>query len=301
MNGRLWLTISLVMLGAAWGATQPFSKVAVDGGYRNFGIIFWQMLIGALVLGPWVLLRARSLRFTRQQFNFCLLIAVIGTILPNGASYQALIYFPAGFMSLVIALVPMFALPIAVALGIDRYSIMRVAGLCLGLVGVAFLSLPGTSLPDAALAIFLPLALIAPALYAVEGTIVAKWGTWGLSPIAVLFGASAIGTVISLPLALISGNWIDPRPPWGARDLAVLVSSILHVFAYAGYVWLLRAAGVVFAGQTGYLVTGFGVLFAMAFLGERYGSTVWIAMVFLMAGLFLVQPRERELAGKEPS
>jgi drug/metabolite transporter (DMT)-like permease len=56
----------------------------------------------------------------------------------------------------------MFAFPIALALGQDRFSIARVVGLGLGLGGVALLVGPEASLPDRAMVAFIPLALIAP-------------------------------------------------------------------------------------------------------------------------------------------
>ena len=52
----------------------------------------------------------------------------------------------------------------------------------------------------------------------------------------------------------------------------MLVSGVLNVLAYSGYVWLVGRAGSVFASQIAYLVTGFGVLWSMALLGERYSA-----------------------------
>ena len=294
MNRTPVLVVMLIAMGAGWGLTQPLAKIAVSEGYRNFGIIFWQMLIGAMLLGAILAYRRRWPRWNRAQIGFCTLIAATGTILPNGASYQAAVYLPAGILSIVIATVPMMALPLAVSLGIDRFSVLRIAGLAAGLVGVALLVWPDTSLPDPAMAVFIPLALVAPAFYAIEGNVVAKWGTWGLDPVEVLFGASVLGCLITLPIALATGTWIDPRPPYGAPDAAIFLSSVIHALVYSTYVWMLGRTGVVFSGQVGYIVTGFGVLWAMALLGERYSSLVWIAMGLMFLGLFLVKPRQAE-------
>ncbi len=144
------------------------------------------------------------------------------------------------------------------------------------------------------MAVFIPLALVAPSFYAVGGNVVAKWGNWDLDPVEVLFGASVLGCLITLPIALATGTWIDPRPPYGAPDAAILLSSVVHALVYSTYVWMLGRAGAVFSGQVGYMVTGFGVLWAMALLGERYSSLVWVAMGLMFLGLFLVQPRQTE-------
>jgi drug/metabolite transporter (DMT)-like permease len=53
---------------------------------------------------------------------------------------------------------------------------------------------------------------------------------------------------------------------------------------------LLTRSGAVFASQTAYLVTRFGILWSMLILGERYSGLVWIALVLMLAGLTLVRP-----------
>ena len=285
------LTLALVALGAGWGLTQPLTKITVTGGYEPFGIIFWQMLIGTLLLGGLRWRRLGRLPVTPRRLAFWLMIAALGTLIPNSTSYRAAFHLPAGVMSIVISTIPLMAFPLALALGNDRFSWRRMAGLALGLIGVALIALPEASLPDRAMVAFLPLALIAPFCYAVEGNIVAKWGTAGLDPVQVLFGASAIGVVIALPLALATDQFRVPAVPLILADVTMLMGSVIHVVVYTGYIWLVRRGGAVFAGQISYLVTGFGVIWAMLLLRENYSLWVWAALAAMAIGLPLVRPR----------
>ncbi len=288
---RAALIALLILFGAGWGATQPFAKIAVSEGYRPLGLIFWQLVISGALLGAVLRLRRRPLPLGAPQMRMYLVIALIGTVLPNSASYQAAVYLPAGILSITIAMVPIFGFPIALAMGNERFGWVRFAGLLCGMLGVVILIGPEASLPERAMVAFIPLALVAPAFYGLEGNVVAKWGTGGLGPIQLLCGASVVGAAIALPLALLSGQFIDPRPPWGAPDLALIASSAIHALVYTGYVWLIGRAGAVFAAQVAYLVTGFGVIWAMLILGESYTAWVWAAMAVMFLGLFLVQPR----------
>jgi drug/metabolite transporter (DMT)-like permease len=142
------------------------------------------------------------------------------------------------------------------------------------------------------MAVWLPVAMVGPLFYALEGNYVAKWGTAGLDAVQAMFWASTVGAVIALPLTLWSGQWISPRPPYGVPELALIASSCVHALVYASYVWLAARAGAVFATQTSYFVTGSGVLWAMLLLGERFSAWVWAALVVMLVGLFLVQPRQ---------
>ncbi len=291
IRSTLSLITVLVVLGAGWGITQPLAKIAVSEGYRHFGLVFWQLVIGAVFLGAITVLRGTGLPMRPRHLRVFVIIAMIGTVLPNSASYQAAVHLPAGIISILLSLVPMFAFPIALLLAVDRFTWVRLLGLLSGLVAVMLIVGPDASLPDRAMAAFVPLALIAPAFYGLEGNVVAKWGTEGLDAVQVLTGASVVGAVIALPLALLSGQWIDPRPPWTAPDYALIAASLIHATVYCGYVWLIGQAGSVFAAQVSYLVTGFGVMWAIVLLGESYSGYVWLAMLLMFIGLFLVQPR----------
>ncbi|MFM2354304.1 MAG: hypothetical protein RLZZ528_40 [Pseudomonadota bacterium] len=296
MTGHRGLLAFLFLLGTGWGLTHSLSNIAVSTGYRPFGLIFWQLAIGALALGVIVLIRGQGFPLRARTIGFAALIAFVGTIFPNFASYAAYPHLPAGIMSIVTSAVPLLAYPLAVALGIERYGTLRTLGLLLGVAGVALIALPDASLPDPKAAPWLAVAMIAPFFYALEANVVAKWGTAGLDPIQAMFGAAVVGAIVTLPMALGSGQWIDPMVPWGRPEWALILSSTIHAFMYAGYVWLVGRAGAVFAAQSSYVVTGAGVFWSMLILGETYSLWVWSALAVLLLGVFLVQPRHADAA-----
>lgn len=291
MNPRARLTFILVLLGAGWGLTQPLTKITVTAGYQPFGLIFWQFAIGAVLTIIVLLAQRKPLPISMKTVWFFFAIAMIGSMVPNVASYRAAFVLPAGVMSIVIATVPMFAFPIALILGTDWFTWRRMSGLLLGMCGVALIAFPEASLPERAMIAAIPLAIFAPFCYAFEANFVAKWGTGGLDPVQLLCGACIIGTVVAFPAAMVTGQFIDPRPPYILADLTFLISSIIHVVVYMAYIWLVGRAGAVFAGQVAYLVTGFGVVWAMLLLGERYSGWVWAALVLMLCGIALVRPR----------
>ncbi|SOH94147.1 EamA-like transporter family protein [Monaibacterium marinum] len=288
MNRRAALG-ALLAIGVTWGMTVPAAKVAVSTGYQPFGLIFWQLLIATLLLGA--LMLRRGMWPPLHGWPIFVMVAVLGTIFPNSFSYRAAAELPAGVMSIVIAVVPMFALPVALALGLERLRLIRLVGLALGAVAIAMIAGPETSLPDPGAAPWLLVALIAPLCYAFEGNLLAKFGTRGLDPLSVLFGASVVGLIFATPLMLATDQWINPVTVWHAPEYAILASGILHVAAYSGYIWLVGWAGPVFAAQVAYLVTGSGVVWSMLLLGERYSPWVWAALLLMLVGVALVQPR----------
>jgi drug/metabolite transporter (DMT)-like permease len=293
MGSRWFFVMVLITLGVGWGSTQSLGKMATATGHQPFGLIFWQMLVGALVLGAVSALRGKGMVFSRPAFVFYVVVAVIGTLIPNATFYASVVHLPAGIMSILISTVPFLAFPIALALGLDRFSAGRLAGLALGLLGVALIASPGGG--GAVSLGWLMVAMVGPLFYAIEANYVARGGTGGMDAVQAMFGVSVVGTVLAAPIALGTGQWVDPFP-MGRAEWALVASSVVHALVYASYVWLASRAGSVFASQTAYLVTGSGVIWAMLLLGERFSALVWVALVVMLAGVAMVQPRTKAQA-----
>lgn len=285
----------LIIVGAAWGLTMPLTKLAVSTGYKHFGLLFWQMAIGAFVLTLAAIVRGTRLPFGRAQVRVYVFIAFVGSVLPNTASYQAAVHLPSGVMSILLSMIPIWAFPIALFLALDRFEWRRLGGLAVGMAAVLLIVLPDADMSGSIPIFWVLVGMISGLFYAFEGNCVARWGTAGLDAMQVLWGASIVGSIVTLPLALGSGQWIDPRSPYDTAQIALMVSAVLHVFAYTGYVWLVGRAGPVFAIQISYLVTLFGILWAWLILSEAYPPAVWAALAMMMLGMYLVQPRKASL------
>lgn len=288
-----WVALAvLIAMGAGWGFTTPLMKISVSEGYRHFGLIFWQFVIASGVLLILNGLRRKGLPCDARHIRLYAIIALIGTLLPNASSYEAARHLPAGIMAIIIATVPMFAFPLAIALGQDRFSWARFGGLVMGLTGVGLLVQP-SALPSPELALVVLLALIAPAFYGLEGNVVAKFGTGDADALQTLLGASLVGIVLALPFVLATNSWITPRLPLTAPDVALIGSSVIHALVYSTYVWMIGRTGAVFASQVGYLVTGFGLFWSILILNESYAGPVWIAVAAILCGVALVTPKKR--------
>ncbi|MEM9577465.1 MAG: DMT family transporter [Pseudomonadota bacterium] len=290
---RIGFILVLVVLGAGWGVTVPLTKIAVSNGFGHFGLIFWQLVIGSLLMGLLSLVRGRGLPITWQTLRVFAVVALLGTLIPNTASYQAAVHLPAGILSLLLATIPMLAFPVALAMGLERFAPRRLTGLLAGLCGVFIILTPGASNALGTPVFWMLIALVASLCYALEGNVVAKWGTAGLDAVQVLFGASVLGAIVILPMALASGQFIPPRELMSTPGHALILASLSHALVYAGYVWLVGRAGPVFAVQVSYLVTGFGLFWARLILNEAYPPAVWAALAMMFIGLYLVQPRSK--------
>jgi drug/metabolite transporter (DMT)-like permease len=294
LKTRMGLICALILFGATWGLTIPLMKVAVSTGYQQFGLIFWEFVITTVYLGMVSRMQGQFPKLTRDHLIIFVTIAFLGTLIASSTSYIAIKQIPAGVYSVVISLVPMFALPIAILMGMERFEWHRAVGIVLGLGAILILTGPDASLPDPSKAIYVLLACIAPLCYGLEDNFVGKFTLRGLTSVQALLGASVVGLIIITPVSIATGQWFSLNHAWGPPEWAILFMSLLHGFAYTGYVWLIGRAGPVFSAQVAYLVTGFGVFWSVILLNETYSGWVWMALGLMLAGLFLVQPKGEE-------
>lgn len=285
----------MIFFGLAWGATIPLTKIAVSTGHGALGLIFWQLVIGVLVLSVILLARSWRPKFSRDHIIYFMIIAIIGTIMPNGFSYVASYHLPAGVMAIAIALVPMFTLVLALGLKIETPSFIRICGVVLGFVAMVLIAAPETSLPEPEKAVFILVALIAPFFYGIEANYISLKTPENTDAISTLFMASFLGMFLTGPLALGSGQWINPMNAWAAPEYALITASIIHALTYCGYIWLVNFGGPVFSVQMAYPVTLSGVLFSILFLDETYSTWIWAAFALVIVALFMVQPKLEKL------
>jgi len=293
---RMLLIVLLFVIGIAWGATIPLAKVAVSSGHSPLGITFWEQVIVTLVMG--FVLVARSIIFRRrlnvpldrESIVYYIGIAVLGAVLPNLFSYWAMSQLPAGIMAIIVASVPMFAMAIAIAASIEEFVPYRVIGVCLGCAAVILLVAPDASLPEPEKSIFVLVGLVAPFCYGLEANYIARFTPPAIDPIVTLFCAATIGSLVTAPLALGTGSWIDMFGTFTSAEQAIVALSVIHAAAYTIYIWLVSEAGPVFSSQVAYIVTISAMFISAFFLGEAYSPYAFVSLALMLVGLILVQP-----------
>jgi drug/metabolite transporter (DMT)-like permease len=280
-------------MGATWGVTPVLVKVAVSTGNHPFGLIVWTNLVGVIMSGVVTFARGRDLPISVPHLKLYLGVALLGAVIPSLLNFTAAAHLPAGIMSILIALVPMFAMPIALVMGFEKPSPVRFLGALCGAIAIVLIVGPDTGLPVASKVGFVFIALGASLCYGGEGNFLTWFGMRGLDPVQILLGASLVGLIIALPLAGVTNSFI-PLDNMGVPELAIILASVISWGTYATYIWVIGKSGPVFASQVAYLMTGFGVIWAMLLLGERYSIWVWMAFALMLVGIAMVKPHDSE-------
>lgn len=246
-----------------WGAAVRFSSAAV-------------LLFAITALGRIELPRGRALV---GSIIYGLLYFGIGF----GLIHWALVDAPPGMTQVILAVVPLIALLLAVAHGIERFRWQGLAGALLALVGVAivFGERLGEALPPVLL-----LAILAGAAAIAEGTVVAKRFP-GSHPVAGNAVAMAVGGGLLFAASAVAGEpWQLPASAtvWLALAYLVVIGSVVVfvLFLFIVSRWTASATSYVWP-----MLPLVAVPVSAVVLRERVTPLLLVGGAFVVAGVYL--------------
>ena len=273
----------LILLSAIWGAS------------------FFFMRIGAPVLGPALLSFARvglaalflllvaaclgSALAMRRDWRHFLLLGLINSALPFLLIAYAATSVPASLLSILNATAPIWAAVIGAVWTRSRIAPTAMAGLILGVAGVALLAgVESLRLPETG-GMAMAAALGAACCYGMA-TLYAK-SARTVEPFANAHGSMWAATLWLLPLALTAPlPAADPAPHVLASVAALGI--VCSGIAYLLYFRLVADIGPAAALTVTYLIPLFGILWGVLFLGEPVGWHVLVGGIAVLAGTALV-------------
>ncbi len=253
--------VELLLLGAIWGASFLFMRVAAPE-FGPIALIEVRVGVAALFLSA-VLARRGGFPGLRGRLLPLGLVGALNSALPFSLFAYATLSLTAGFASVLNATAPLFGALVAYVWLRESLAPARVLGLALGFAGVLILVWGRLSLQGDRRAILA--ALLAALAYGIA----AHYTRRRLSaapPLVIATGSQVAAAVLLLPLAL--RDWPSVTPSSTGWLCAVALGVVCTGIAYVLYFRLIASVGPGRAIAVTYLVPVFGVLWGRLFLGE---------------------------------
>ncbi len=274
--------VSLLYLGAVWGAAFLFLRVAAP----QVGPV-WAAEI-RLVIGAAALLAIAwrpTLDVMRGRFLAFLIVGATFSAIPFTLISFATLTLPAGFTALLNAATPLFtALLAATVLG-QRLAPRVIAGLAVGVVAVLVLVGWSPLAPGVGTLVAVAAGLGAPASYAVAGNFTrAKLA--GIAPLPLATGMLAMGALVALPAALLSGA--PGTPAVDGLVSLVAVGTVSTALAWPVFFRVLGRTTPTAASTVTFIVPAFALAWGAIVLGESVGLGLLVGFGLILASLTLV-------------
>jgi len=295
---RNW--IMLAVLGAIWGGSFLFAKVAVAE-IPPLVLVFFRVSVACAVL--LVVLWYQGL-LGRLEARLAIPFLIMGFL--NNAVPFSLLFFGqtaigAGLASILNATTPVFTVIVA-SLLVRQESLRahRVAGVLFGVAGVAVMlssSLSGLATDP----VWAQLCCLGAAIsYACAATFARRFRD---VPAQVAATGQLMGSsLIMLPVALYAGSGWSPAAPSLTVWANVLALGILATaLAYLIYFRLLAEAGATNASLVTLIVPASALFFGWLILGENLGPLQLGGFAILLVGLVVLDGRVLQRWGHEPA
>ena len=284
--------IALLFLGAIWGLVIPMARIASTQDASPFGMTFWTSLLGSAVCFTIAIARRRLPAWSEIRWSYFVTWAVLGVIVSEPLLFMVTGKVEASTVATILVMEGFLGFAFAAMVGLEQPTFRRLVGLSMGLVGVLVVLLENGPLSaGGSERVWILLALVIPACYAIEGVFLAAKRPANLDFFASLAIMQAIATLLITPVALLTGAFFSLGPAIGGRELSVGIITLATVAANYLYVYLIATTGAVFASQSAYVVTAAGVGWSVLLLGEMLSVSAWLALAILLLGLVLVGPK----------
>jgi drug/metabolite transporter (DMT)-like permease len=280
-HANLRNALQLVLLGATWGASFLFLRMAV-GEFGAVPLVHVRLALGALMLLPF-LWRDRA-KFTLRRWPMMALIGALNSGLPFLLFAWGAERAPAGVGAIANGMTVLFTALVGFAFFGERLATRQSVAICAGFAGIIVLAsgkMAGMSVGWASAA-----GALASLLYGLSINMARRYlaGLPSAALAAVTLGSAALMTA---PFAIAS--WpttpISMRAWYAAGALGVLCTGLAFVFYYQ----LIERIGANRASMVTYLIPPFGVAWAWLFLREPVTTTMTIACAMILGSVALSQ------------
>ena len=297
MHRQDWLL--LVILSVLWGGSFFFNGVALRE-LPPLTVAFIRVGGGALCLLVLIGPLGGALPKRAADWLPFAIMGMVNNVIPFSLFLIAQTIVSSGLAAVLNATTPLFAVLVMAASGEERLTGRRIAGVLIGIGGVALLRAPGLSPSDQMLGVVLCLG--AALSYGFAGF----WGRRALAGVPPLTSATAqlicSTPVMAVAAALIEQPWTLPLP--GAATWAALagLATVSTALAYILFFRILNRSGAVNVVLVTLLIPVTTILLGVFILNEPFSANEIAGALVIAASLLVIDGRvlgwaKRRLAG----
>ena len=295
MSRRGWLLF--VAMGVIWGIPYLLIKVA-DGGVSVPVLVCTRVTLGSLLLFP-AAIRGGQLSALKGHLRWLAAFTLVEIVGPFALLSNAERHLPSSTSGLLIAAVPIFSALLAMATGgADRLSLIRWAGLAVGLGGVALLAGPGAGHGDT-----LPvIEVLLTALGYSAGPLIANRKLADLPPVAVNAVCLGGAGVLYAPFAALT--WPHAMPSIQVLGALAGLGVVCTAAAFLVFFRLIAEVGPARATVITYVNPAVAVALGVIVLGEHLTPAIGVSFAAILGGSVLAtrptKPPSSTAARKSP-
>ncbi|KIU47968.1 MULTISPECIES: DMT family transporter [Bradyrhizobium] len=289
----------LGLLSVLWGGSFFFNGVILRE-LPPLTLVLLRVALGTIMLLP--LLRARKIEFPRGVSGWAPFFAMglFNNVLPFSLIVFGQTYIPSGLASILNATTPLFAVVIMAVTGDERLQARRVAGVTVGLIGVAILH--GDALGfESRQGIGIALCLAGAFSYGIAA-LVGRRLPQRVPPLGTAAFQMMASSVMMAPVAAVADKpWLLPMPH-ATTWLAVLgLAALSTALAYIVFFQILQRSGATNVMLVTLLIPVTAMLLGYLVLGEPVSWREVTGALVIASALLLIDGRVLSWFSRAPA
>ena len=277
--------MTLLIVSILWGGSFLFLRLLVLDGLEPLQIVSMRMLLAAIFIAPFFVLKMKKYSFFDHGFSF-LLIGILNTALPFTLFSYASLSLGAGSLSILQATVPILTALILFSLYRGEFSYFKLTGVLIGLMGLFFLIGPSGNL-DLFSSI---LCVIASLSYAIAGVYLSKTPS-RMSNSFIGMGSIIVGAIVLSPFLFVYSDRMHEisSTSWFYIALLGVINTSL---AYVLFIKLIKRIGPINASFVTYLVPVSSIFLGIIVLDEILTTSMIIGTALIFLGVFFANKQK---------
>jgi drug/metabolite transporter (DMT)-like permease len=275
--------LDLILLGAIWGSSFLFIRVAVPA-LGPFLLMELRVGVAALVLAP-LAVALGCVPEVRSRWRQFLVVGLLNAAVPFTLIAFAEIEITASLAAILNSTTVLFSALVAAAWTGEPLTGRKIAGVVLGVFGVAVLVGLDPLPVNGAVLLAVGASLGASLAYAISGTYIRQTFS-GVRPLTLAVGQQTGAALLLLIPAAATVPVETPSLPVALSALALAI--LCTAVAYLLYFTLIANIGPTSTLTVTFLAPGFGVLFGVLLLGEPFGPGTLAGLGIILLSVALV-------------
>lgn len=281
----IWVS-ALIIMNSVWAGSYTVMKLAT-GSLSPLVIVFWRMLIAALMLMLWCFVRRYSWRIKTHDLGRMFFVGTLSAI-SHLLVVTGINYSQAGEASLLYVIEPVWGIILATLFLKERFSKLMGLSVILVFIGAAIISLNSNSshhisgMMAAVGNIIIAVGLICEGSFSIAIKPVINKYPVEVTLTIILFSSALVlflPTIFVAPrvVPISQGEWIQ----------ILYLAFFCSVIGYLGWLTIMKHVPINVMNFSIFLQPIMGPFIAWLFIGEKITSAMLVAAIFLIMGLFI--------------
>jgi drug/metabolite transporter (DMT)-like permease len=287
---RMLIGAGFALISLIWGSTWLAIKIGLESTPPIYGVAI-RFTLAALIIFGIMQARGERIPFDRSSVSLYLTVGTISFSIPFALVYWGEQYISSGLASVLFAINPfVVAIGSRLLLPGERMSFYKLAGVCLGFLGILIIFWADVQIDNAGL--WAMVAVLVSTLLQGISLVIVKRQQSRVKPMALTLGGMLFGICILYAGALIFEDASRIRFDGKGVGSILYLGTFGSVLTFVTYYWLLKRVEAVYLSLVAFVTPVLAVILGAIWLHEQLSPRMFSGTALVLLGILVTNGKD---------